>query len=127
MMGMFWTSPTLTINLDLTSDTNGGDTLTILLVPMSRSTFLKTGYQGAMHYVGETQTHMETLTTEQFDEGDYSFTIPVKEGQEGVAIFVLFTQPNAETQWKQYIPDAYGKEYYFNVADHTINNFTGDN
>ncbi len=120
MFGMFSTSPTLTVDMNMTQNTNHGKTLAVLVVPMSKSRFIQTGYTEAVSYVGKSQTHMVSLTMENYKDGDYTMTVPMKPGQ-GVALFALFTSMKADSQWKQYIPDPYGKEYLVNLGQQSMN------
>ena len=112
--------------MNMTENTNHGKTLAVLVVPMSKSQFIQTGYKEAVGYVGKSQSHMTSLTMKNYKDGDYTMVVPAKQGQ-GLALFTLFTSIKSDSQWKQYIPNPYGKEFFVNLGQQSMNNFSDDN
>ena len=117
---MFSASTDLKLNMRLAPDTNSNKVLSIIIVPMNKATFLKTSYKEALNYVGKNGTNFISLTPDDFKEGSYSFETDIS-AQTGMGIFVFFTNMSPESQWKQYIDNAQGRDYTFYLTKNSLN------
>ncbi|WP_192484572.1 MULTISPECIES: hypothetical protein [Cysteiniphilum] len=120
---MFSTSPTLTLKMHLDNNSNNSQILTVLAAPMSEQSFINTDYEKALSLVGKSSSHTVTLTPDNFADGDYLYKVPVNKHQ-GMGVFVFYTNVVSNTQWKQYIPEAYGKKYEVTIGKDSLSNFS---